>query len=99
MNLEWSLTVAGLSIDILGVVLLFIATSAKKIEAELVTRAFRQSLDDSKDGEWVHQESFGEIDEGVSAAEHGVDRNRRLQGLALVAIVVGFFLQLLGKLL
>ncbi len=33
MNLEWSLTVAGLSIDIVGNVVLFVMTSARRVEA------------------------------------------------------------------
>ena len=99
MDLEWCLTVAGLSIDILGVLVLFITTSARRIEAEISIKTRRQLLEKSKGREWGHRESYEETDEGVKAAESKVDRNKRWQRSALLAIVVGFFLQLLAQLL
>ena len=99
MELEWWLVVTGISIDIVGVIVLFVTTSTRRIEAETATEMFRQSLEESKSGEWVHQESYEEIDQRVRSSESEVKWNRRLQQSALLVIVVGFLLQLLGKLL
>lgn len=99
MDVEWSLTVAGLSADIVGIVVLFVTTSARRIEAESITRANRHVLEESKGGEWIHERSYEEMDEEVRESEKRNDRNRCLQRGALFVIVVGFLLQLLGQLL
>lgn len=83
---------AGLLLDILGVVMLYVATSTEKIEAELSYKIMRD-LTPGKGEEWVFPYSFQEHEDRLERARYLVITNRRRGRCAVVLVGVGFLLQ------
>ena len=84
----------GLLLDIVGVVILFICTATKKIEAETsygVYQAFTDADGESERGE------FDEHQKRMEKLLKSVKRNRRGSRLGLFLIVSGFVLQLVAN--
>ena len=90
------ITSLGLSLDILGVALLFFATSTRKIEAEINIGIMEHLLCETKDGEWLYQYSFEERQQEIRAARQSVERHRWLQRVALALVMPGFVPQLVS---
>ena len=93
---EWSvfLAGAGLLLDIGGVCLLFLTTSARRVEAEIAFNILRETTD--KTVEWNESYSSEEHKRGVANAGHRVRRNIHWARFGLALIVTGFSLQFLG---
>ena len=94
MNPQTIATGIGLVFDIIGVGVLFITTSTRKLEAEL---AFKTVAAFTNEGEeWVQPYSLEEHKRSLAVAEERVRRNQLLQRSGLGLIVLGFMLQALG---
>ena len=87
------LTISGLSLDIVGVVILFIASSTKRIEAEISYRSMKVFMQEAVEWEW--SESLETARRSLPRLKRSVQRNRRALRLGLVMIVIGFVLQLI----
>ena len=84
----------GLAMDVLGVFVLFICTTTKKIEKELVYGILRDTTD--RIVEWTESYSFQEHERKVSELKISVRRNRRFAKISLILLVAGFIFQLIG---
>ena len=84
----------GLSMDIFGVLVIYICTSTKRIEAEIVYRAMRDITDNIE--ELGESYSFQEHERRLSNSYDSVRRNRTFAKFGLILIVVGFTFQLIG---
>lgn len=90
-SLSTILTISGLSLDIVGVVILFIASSTKRIEAEISYRSMKVFVHEAV--EW--DESLEAARRSLPRLNRSVQRNRRALRSGLVMIVIGFVLQLI----
>ena len=81
----------GLLLDILGVALLFVYTSTRKIEAELSYKVVQGLTDEG--GEWPHSFSYEEHMERLERTRIIVAKNRGCARLGLGCVGVGFALQ------
>ena len=94
---------AGLLLDIVGVCLLLLTTSMKRIEAELAFNMMKLLTDAREErrqaGALVELSELDseEHKHRLSTTEQIVHRNHRWMRVALVLIVVGFLLQLLDS--
>ena len=80
MNPEVILTGMGLVLDIIGVGLLFFATSSKHLEAELSYKLVVAFTDEG--GEWLQPYSFEEHKRSLAALEQQIRRNQMRQRIA-----------------
>ena len=91
------LTALGLILDIVGVVMLSITTTAERMAHEMWTGVARHFTDPH--GEWVGPTSYEEHERRLRASEKAVKSNRRRQKIALGLIIVGFASQIIGILI
>lgn len=84
----------GLTMDIVGVLILFVCTSTRRIEAEIVYEAMRDITDETV--EWGHSYSFQEHKRRMENSYRSIRRNRRFGRFGLILITMGFLLQLIG---
>ena len=85
-----AISITGLALDILGVLLLLVTTSQKYIEAALMLKAINDewiTISSEEDKQWVAQ------------TKRAIIWYRRIYQLAIVLIIVGFLLQIVGHLL
>ncbi len=85
MDLNQALIIAGLALDIIGVAFLFITGTAPKVEMEILVRSMENVIG-------------GDVPEGTEAARRRIDRNNLLGKSALLALLIGFVLQIIGQL-
>lgn len=93
MNPQTVVTGIGLVFDIIGVGVLFITTSTRKLEAELAFKTVTAFT--NEDEEWVQPYSFEEHKRSLAIVEERVRRNQLLKKSGLGLIVLGFMLQAL----
>ena len=79
-----ALIIAGLALDIIGVAFLFVTGTVPKIEAEILTR-------------WMENPGSGEVSAGTRESRRRVDRNNLLGKGGLLALLIGFVLQIIGQ--
>ena len=94
MNAETIVIGTGLVLDIIGVGVLFVTTSSRKLEAEMVFKSLAAFTNDGE--EWVHPYSFEEHKRSLAIAEESIRRNQQWQKFGLGLIILGFILQALG---
>ena len=83
----------GLILDIVGVIVIFLCTSTKRIETEISYRIAQDTLE--RVTEWDE-----EVDEWKGAMpkwKQSVDRTRRRTRVGLLLVIAGFVLQLMAN--
>ena len=94
MKCETIVTGIGLVMNIIGVGILFVTTSSRKLEAEL---AFNLVKDCTNEGEeWLQPYSFEEHKRSLAIAEQRIRHNYRWQWSGLGLVILGVILQGLG---
>lgn len=97
MDMNQALIIAGLVADLVGVIVLFVTTATRKIEAEIAVRMMEDWIADAegKEGDPVeHQRTKKE----VQASRRRVDWNNRFRNTSLIVLAIGFLLQIIGQL-
>lgn len=91
---DW-LIVAGLGIDIGGIALLFVTTTYKKFEVEFAYEENKMLYPSVAPG--MDDAEAASLAAHIEEQKRRISKNRRLQTVALVAVVVGFGLQIAGQ--
>ena len=86
----------GLIIDIIGIIIIFICTSSRKIEADIVYRAMRHLTDEMTGGEWLYKESFETHQKRLDNTRKKVGKNTFYLRSGLIILILGIFFQLIG---
>ncbi len=97
MELDHALTITGLAFDLVGVIVLFVTTATRKIEAEIVVSAMEKWLADAagKEGDPVE---YQRMKRDVQASRRHVNCNNRFRNASLIVLAIGFLLQIIGQL-
>lgn len=93
LNPALVLETIGLSLDIVGVIVIFLYTSTKRIEAEIGYRLAQDTLE--RVIEW--DKEVDEWKEEMPKLKKSVDRTRRRTRGGLLLVIAGFFLQLVAN--
>ena len=95
MSIPTYIAVAGLVLDIVGVVLLFVTTSPRHIEAYISIRLV-EAVTPREGDEWLHSYSFEEHTRSLAAAWRRVKQTQCWTRIALSLICAGFLMQLVA---